>query len=149
MKKILFTTFCCLLIVMLGTGCGSKNKTGDSKTAETTTETPKPAKDKYVKLAKEINAKMPAIFSGGLRMDRVEAVSEDEFRYVFTFTKDPAVSAEEFTRSSKLALSMGISNGKQELETLRKDKMTITYAYYKMDGSLFSEIKITPQDYLK
>lgn len=149
MRKILFTTFCCLLIISLATGCGSKNKTEDSKKTETTTEASKPPKDKYVKLAKEMNATMPAVFPGGLRMDKVEAVSVDEFKYVFTFTKDPAVSAEEFARSSKLALSMGISNGKEELETLRKDKMTIIYAYYKMDGSLFSEIKITPQDYLK
>jgi hypothetical protein len=148
MKKILFTAFCCLMIITAGTSCGSKNKTDDTKNVENTTGA-KPAKDKYVKLAAKMNAGMPQVFPGGIRVDRVEAVSDKEFRYIFTFTGEPAVSAEEFVRSTKLPLSMGIRDGKEELEALRKDKMTISYAYYKMDGSLFAEIKITPEEYSK
>lgn len=147
MKKILFTTFCCLMLIAALAGCGSKNKGGEAGSQTTEKTNAKPAKDKYVKLAAKMNAGMPQVFPGGIRMDRVEAVSEKEFRYIFTFTKEPAVSAEEFVRSTKLPLSMGIRDGKEELETLRKDKMTILYAYYKMDGSLFAEIKITPTEY--
>ncbi|MDR1090152.1 MAG: hypothetical protein LBL79_03675 [Prevotella sp.] len=148
MKKILFTAFCSLMIIAAGTSCGSKNKTDGTKNVENTTGA-KPAKDKYVKLAAKMNAGMPQVFPGGIRVDRVEAVSDKEFRYVLTWTKEPAISAEEFVRSTKLPLSMGIREGKEELETLRKDKMTISYAYYKMDGSLFAEIKITPEEYSK
>lgn len=149
MKKILFTAFCCLTIIAALTGCGSKSK-GNEVGSQTTEKTnAKPAKDKYVKLAAKMNAGMPQVFPGGIRMDRVEAISEKEFCYIFTFTKEPAVSAEEFVRSTKLPLSMGIRDGKAELETLRKDKMTISYAYYKMDGSLFAEIKIAPEEYSK
>lgn len=149
MKKILFTAFCCLMIIATGTSCGSKNKSSETGTQTTEKTNAKPAKDKYVKLAAKMNAGMPQVFPGGIRMDRVEAVSDKEFRYIFTFTGEPAVSAEEFVRSTKLPLSMGIRDGKEELETLRKDKMTISYAYYKMDGSLFAEIKITPTEYSK
>lgn len=149
MKKILFTTFCCLMIIAAGTSCGSKNKRGEDGTQTTEKTNAKPAKEKYVKLATKMNAGMPQVFPGGIRMDRVEAVSDKEFRYIFTFTTEPAISAEEFVRSTKLPLSMGIRDGKEELETLRKDKMTISYAYYKMDGSLFAEIKIEPEEYSK
>jgi len=149
MKKILFTTLCCLLIIAIGTSCGSKNKEENSKPVEKTESNAKPAKDKYVKLAKSINEKLPNPYPGGMRWDRVEAASEKEFRYVYTFIKEPNVSAEEFVRSSKLPLSMSIKDGKDEMETLRKDKMTIIYAYYKMDGTLFAEIKITPEEYTK
>lgn len=148
MKKILFTVFCCLMIIAAVTSCGSKSKTDDTKKTESATGN-KPAKDKYLKLATKMNAGMPQVFPGGIRMDRVEAVSDKEFRYVFTFTTEPAVSAEEFVRSTKLPLSMGVRDGKDELETLRKDKMIISYAYYKMDGSLFAEIKIAPEEYSK
>ena len=147
MKKILFTAFCCLMIIAVVTGCGSKNKGGEAGSQTTEKTNVKPAKEKYVKLAAKLNAGMPQVFPGGIRMDRVEAVSDKEFRYVFTFTTEPAVSAEEFARSTKLPLSMGVRDGKAELETLRKDKMTISYAYYKMDGSLFAEIKIAPEEY--
>ena len=151
MKKILFTAFCCLMIVAIGTSCGSKNKTDDGKNAENveSTTNSKPPKKKYVKLATQMNASMPQVFPGGMRMDRVEAVSEKEFRYVFTFTQGPSVSAEEFERSARLPLVMAIREEKKEIETLRKDKMIIIYSYYKMDGSLFAEIKITPEEYSK
>lgn len=150
MKKILFTVCCCLLIVALGTGCGSKNKADDSsKSTEKAADNKSKPKDKYIKLAEKMNAGMPQVFPGGIRMDRAEAVSDKEFKYIYTLTKDPVISVEEFIRSSKLPLSMGISEGKDELETLRKDKMTVIYAYYKMDGTLFAEIKITPEDYTR
>ena len=147
MKKILVTAFCCLMIIVALMSCGSKNKGGEAGSQTTEKTNVKPAKEKYVKLAAKLNAGMPQVFPGGIRMDRVEAVSDKEFRYVFTFTTEPAVSAEEFARSTKLPLSMGVRDGKAELETLRKDKMTISYAYYKMDGSLFAEIKIAPEEY--
>ncbi len=149
MKKILFTTFCCLMIIAAGTSCGSKNKSGETGTQTTEKTNAKPAKDKYVKLAAKMNADMPQVFPGGIRMDRAEAVSDKEFRYIFTFTGEPAVSAEEFVRSARLSSSMGISQGEGELKTLRNDKMTIIFSYYKMDGSLFAEIKITPEEYSK
>lgn len=149
MKKILFTTFCCLMIIAAGTSCGSKNKGGEDGSQTTEKTNVKPAKEKYVKLAAKMNADMPQFFPAGIRMDRVEAVSEKEFRYVFTCTQEPAISEEEFVRSTRLSSSMGISQGKGELETLRKDKMTIIFSYYKMDGSLFAEIKVTPEEYSK
>jgi hypothetical protein len=147
MKKILFTA-CCMLVIAFGTGCNPKTKTGETRKTTEKTDT-KPAKNKYVKLAANMNAGLPQVFPGGIRMDRVEAVSDKEFRYVFTFMQEPIIPADEFAASMKLPLSTGISDGKQELETLRKDKMTVIYAYYKMDGSLFAEIKITPEEYSK
>lgn len=149
MKRILFTTFCCLMIIAAGTSCGSKNKGSEAGSQTTEKTNVKPARDKYIKLAAKMNAGMPHVFPGGIRLDRVEAVSDKEFRYIFTFTTDPAVSAEEFVRSAKLPLAMGIRNEDGEIEMLRKDKMTISYAYYKMDGSLFAEIKIAPEEYSK
>lgn len=149
MKKIVFTVFCSLAIIVLATSCGQKKKDTDGGDAKTEKANLKPAKDKYVKLAKEMNASMPKLYPGGIRMDKVEALSENEFRYVFTFTSEPAISVEEFVRNSKLPLSMGVSDGEGELKTLRNDKMTIVYTYKKLDGSLFAEIKISPDDYIK
>jgi hypothetical protein len=150
MKKQIIFILSCIVILSIATGCGSKSKTenpADNK-ASTTKIKSDPPKKKYVQLAEKTNASMPMLIPGNVRMDRAEAVSAKEYKYYYTFTQEPVVSAEEFIRSSKPALSIGMREQKgEDLDMFRKDKMTVIYAYYKLDGTLFAEIKITPNEY--
>jgi len=150
MKKIPTFTVAFLFIIMMATGCGSKQKQDaeNQQGAATTQVSSEPAKDKYKKIAEELNKEMPMVIPGGLRMDKAEAVSKSEFRYKYTFTKDPAVSAEEFTRNSKPVLTMALQSAK-DMDDFRKDKMILIYSYHKMDGSLFAEIRLNPEEYTK
>ncbi|WP_108823044.1 hypothetical protein [Dysgonomonas sp. Marseille-P4361] len=150
MKKILFYTLCSFLMLSLFTYCGQKadKKTGEIETQEQTQEQKEKATSYYLKLAEKENKNMPQVYNGGIRLDKLEAVSKNEFKYYYTMTNDPNVSQEEFVRSSKLPLSLGIRESKDKIfETFKKDKMTLIYAYYKMDGSLFAEVVLTPEDY--
>jgi len=150
MKKHIIFIFSCVLIGGILIGCGSKPKNEQDNTTQTTTApaSAEPAKDKYKKIAQEANKKLPLMVPGGLRQDKEEAVSKNEYKYSFTFTKDPAVTQEEFVRSLKPALSIGLQNSK-DMDSFRKDKMILIYSYYKMDGSLFAEIKLNPEEYTK
>lgn len=150
MKKYIILIFSSILIGSIITGCGSKQKKEQDNQAGATTAqvTAEPAKDKYKKIAEELNKEMPMLIPGGLRMDKAEAVSKSEFRYKYTFTKDPVISAEEFIRSSKPTLTLGLQSMK-DMDDFRKDKITLIYSYHKMDGSLFAEIKLKPEEYTK
>lgn len=150
MKKYITFIFSCLFIAGVMISCGSKQKNEpDNQSGTVTTQvSAEPAKDKYKKMAEEINKEMPMVIPGGIRMDKAEAVSKTEFGYKYTFTKDPVVSAEEFIRSTKPAITLGLQSTK-EMDGFRKDKMTLIYSYYKMDGSLFAEIILKPEEYTK
>lgn len=151
MKKIIVITMSLCLLMVINSGCGSKSKKENA--AETTSvaeQQREPAKGKFVELAKGINKKMPMPMPGGIRMDKAEALSKKDFKYYYTFTQDPAISAEEFVRSTKLALTLGLQSTKgDDLDMFKKEKMNLIYAYYTMDGKLFAEIKLAPEDYLK
>lgn len=153
MKKYIAYLCGSLLLTAMTVGCGSKTKTdSDENNNKEKTETVKikPATKKYKVLAEKSNKSMPQPLPGGIRIDKVEAVSEKEYKYYMTFIQEPGISLEEFNRSAKLALSMGLQNNQgEDLEMFRKDKMTVIYAYYKLDGSLYSEIRIEPSDYIK
>lgn len=147
MRKIISIVLCCTVMMGVFTACNSKSKTDNQPTETAVVKVEAPDK-KYVKMAKEVNEKMPMVLPGGIRLDKTEAVSKHEFKYYYTFTKEPEVSAEEFIRSSKPALSLGAKESKEDIfETFKKDKMTLTFAYYKMDGSLFAEVILKPEDY--
>ncbi|MBB4037113.1 hypothetical protein GGR21_003028 [Dysgonomonas hofstadii] len=150
MKKYIVFIFSCILIGGIITSCGSKPKTEENnQTGTTTTQvSTEPAKDKYKKIAEKLNKEMPMVIPGGLRMDKAEAVSKREFRYKYTFTKEPAVSAEEFIRNTKPALTLGLQPMK-DMDDFRKDKIILIYSYHKMDGSLFAEIRLNPEEYTK
>lgn len=150
MKKYIVFILSCLILSGIAISCGSKSKTDnstDDKTSKVDVK-PEPPKKKYIQLAEKTNATMPMIVPGGLRMDRAEAVSADVYKYYYTFTQEPAVSAEEFVRSSKPAITLGLREKKgEDLDMFRKDKITLLFSYYKMDGTLFAEVKITPKEY--
>jgi hypothetical protein len=150
MKKYIVFTLSCIIVLGTITSCNSKQK-DDSVANGKKTETevkPEPPKKKYIQLAEKTNASMPMVVPGGLRMDRTEAVSADVYKYYYTFTQEPAISAEEFIRSSKPAIAIGLREKEgKDLDMFRKDKMTLIFAYYKMDGTLFAEVKIAPEEY--
>lgn len=149
MKKIIFVVLCFTFVAAVFTSCGSKSKTDTSATEAPVVKGEAPDK-RYVKLAIEINKDMPKVYPGGVRLDKVEAVSKKEFKYHYTFTQDQVVSPEEFRRSAKLPLSLAIQESNEDIFNMfRKDKMTLIYAYYKMDGSLFAEVRLEPEDYIK
>lgn len=149
MKKYVSLFIVSVICAAMLVGCGSKSKTDNAAGTEIAAKnSSEPARDKYVKMAKEANAKMPMVVPGGLRMDKFEAVSKNELKYYYTFTQEPVVSAEEFVRSSKPALTLGLQTMKDpEIDMFRKDKMTLIYSYYKLDGTLFAEIKVSPEEY--
>lgn len=150
MKKYIILAFSCLVTIGMITSCGSKSK-NDNSAEENVSKVeikPDPPKKKYVLLAEKMNASMPKVWPGGMRMDRAEAVSANEYKYYFTNTKEFAVSPEEFVRASKPAIAIGLrEKDDEDVKMFRKDKMTVTFAYYKMDGTLFAEVKITPNEY--
>ena len=61
-------------------------------------------------------------------------------------------SPEELDKLKK-ALDKLLGAGKKQnkwdsiFETFKKDKMTLIYAYYKLDGSLYAEVILKPEDY--
>ncbi|MDR2955698.1 MAG: hypothetical protein LBV43_11505 [Prevotella sp.] len=140
-----------IAVLLLSSSCGSKTKKENAETQNTeTTKTDAPS-SKLVELAAKMNKDMPQVFPGGIRVDKVEAVSKTEFKYYYTFTQDPIVSVEEFERATKPMLSMAMqtAKGEEDIDLLKKNKMTVIYAYYKMDKSLFAEVKLEPKDYIK
>lgn len=137
MKKIVFIILCCSLIAGVYTGCGSKPKNENQTETPVKTNKADAPKDKLVKLAEETNKKMPMPMPGGIRMDKAEAVSKTEFKYYYTFTQAPVVSAEEFTRNTRPALTLALQSAKgDDLDLFKKEKMTLVYAYYTLDGNL-------------
>lgn len=151
MKKTIVIILFCSLLIAINSGCGSKSEKKDTtETSSATEQGQTPAKEKFVKLAKDINKNMPMPVPGGIRMDKAEAVSDKDFKYYYTFTQAPSVSPEEFTRTTKLALILAFQSAKgDDLDMFRKDKMNLIYAYYTKDSELFAEIKLTPEDYSK
>lgn len=153
MKKYIVYVFFGLSLAGFALSCGSGSKAeADENNKKDKIETVKlkPATKKFKELAEKSNKSLPQPLPDGIRLDKVEAVSEKEYKYYLTFTKGPEVSADEFKRNAKVALSMGLQNNKgEDLDMFRSNKMTIIYAYYKMDRSLFAEIRIEPGDYIK
>lgn len=150
MKKIIFVTLCSILMMTTVFSCGSKSKTETAETEATAKPKLEAPDKKYVKIAEDANKELPQVVPGGIRLDKVEALSKKEFKYHYTFTQDPVVSAEEFRRNAKLPLSMAIQeSGDDIFDKFKKDKMTLIYAYHKMDGSLFAEVRLEPEDYIK
>ncbi|MDU1889719.1 MAG: hypothetical protein E6767_03435 [Dysgonomonas sp.] len=154
MKKIILYFLCTALVAGTITSCGSKSNSNDANKTEATDKKtekgPKAAKEKYIKLAEATNTLLPMPVPGGIRMDKAEAVSDKEFKFYYTFTTEPVIGVDEFVRSAKLPLAVALREGQSDdIKMFRDDKMTIVYAYFKMDGSLFAEIAISPDDYLK
>lgn len=102
--------------------------------------------EKYIKKAEELNLKLPFEFNRGVRMDSVSAISAHEFKYYYTLMKDPKVLKGSFIKSSKPQILNSLKNSANSVE-LKEDGMTIIYAYYKTDGSLYAEIAVTPSEY--
>lgn len=102
--------------------------------------------EKYIKKAEELNKKLPVEFNRGIRMDSVKALSAQEFKYYYTLLKDPKVLKGSFINSSRPQILNSLKNSANSAE-LKEDGMTIIYAYYKTDGSLYAEIAVTPSEY--
>lgn len=149
MKKLIFVILYCLLLVGITTGCSSKSKTENAGTDTTTSQTEAPDK-KYIKLAEKENEKLPEMYSGGVRLDKVEAVSKTEFRYLYTFTKKPEIGRTEFKRHFKLPMTMALQETNDGIfKEFKKDRMTLIYTYMLMNGKLFAEMRIEPEEYIK
>lgn len=103
-------------------------------------------KAKYVEMAEEVNAQMPMELPNGIRMDKAEAVSSNEFKYYYTFLTAPTVSSEDFIKATKGLLATAVKN-QPDMKFFREDNMIITYVYNTSDNKLFAEIKISPEDY--
>lgn len=149
MKRLILLSMTSLFLAVAITSCRQEQNSKDQETSSEVEVTKEPAKEKYIKMAKEANTKMPKVVPGGLRQDKEDAISKSEYKYYYTFTQDPAVSAEEFVRSTKVALTLALQSASNadDIKSFQKDKITLVYAYYKMDGSLFAEIKIKPEEY--
>lgn len=149
MKRIILLIFSFVLLCVVEYGCTPKQKGKDS-VEKVSEEKKEPAKKELIEFAKATNAQMPKPMPGGIRMDKVEAVSKNEYRYHYTFTQAPAITPEEFVRASKVAMTLGLQNAKgDDIDIFKKNKMTLIYAYYTMDGKLFAEVKILPEEYIK
>lgn len=149
MKKIILLTFCLIMFSVVEYSCTSKQKSNDPE-EKVSEEKKEPVKKEFLDLVKATNSKMPNPMPGGIRMDKVEAVSKNEYKFHYTFTQTPAISPEEFVRSSKVAMTLGLQVAKgDDIDLFKKHKMTLIYAYYTMDGKLFAELKILPEEYIK
>ncbi|WP_029903609.1 hypothetical protein [Prevotella sp. 10(H)] len=150
MKKTILFILCSILIAGISASCGSKTKTDEqAETTSTDTKTEAP-KEKFIKLAEETNKDLPKPMPGGIRLDKAVAVSKNEYKYCYTFTQVPTVSAEEFIRNVKPMLSLALQQMKgKDIDMFKSDKMTVIYAYYLMDGTLFAETALSPEDYKK
>lgn len=148
MKKILSFVLCCILMLGTLTNCGSKSSKDTTETEAPVEQKKDKPKGSHVKLAEETNKTLPMVLPGGIRYDKAEALSNNEFRFIYTFTQAPAVSVEEFERNIKPTLTLGLQQTKTpDMEMFRKDKTTLIYAYYTMDGKLFSEVRLSPKEY--
>jgi len=125
MKKIFAVVLCCTLAFGLY-NCGS----GPSK--------------KYIKVAEAMNESLPRVMNN-MQMERVEAASNNEFKYYYTLLSEPTVSSEEFSKNQKAIMKEAFANN--SMDTYKKDKITLVYIYCKPDRSLFAEIKFTPNEY--
>ncbi len=102
--------------------------------------------EKYISKAEDLNKKLPVEFNRGIRMDSVKALSAQEFKYYYTLLKDPKVLKGSFIESSRPQILNSLKNSANSA-ALKEDGMTIIYAYYKTDGSLYAEIVVTPSEY--
>ena len=100
---------------------------------------------KYQIVVEQINEQLPVDYPGGVRIEKAELVG-DIFRYYYTFLENPKMTVEEFVSSSRTNIISLVRNH-SELKIFRADKMTIAFVFQKEDGSVFAEIKITPEDY--
>ena len=150
MKKIILFILCSTLITGVSTSCGSKTKSETSSETEKVINKADAPDAKFVKLAEETNKTTPMPMPGGIRLDKAEAMSKREYKYSYTFTQAPTVSAEEFTRNVKSMLSYALqSTTGKDIDMFKDNKMIVYYAYYTMDGKLFAEVKLMPEDYIK
>lgn len=150
MKKIIFLILCSTLTIGALTSCGSKTKSEMSSETEKVINKADAPDAKFVKLAEETNKTTPMPMPGGIRLDKAEAMSKKEYRYYYTFTQAPTVSAEEFARNARPMLTYALQNTSgKDIDLFKANKMIVYYAYYTMDGKPFAEIKLMPEDYIK
>lgn len=103
------------------------------------------ADEKYIQLAKEINARTPYDFSNAMRLDSAKAVSKYKFKYYYTLLNDPNSSVGNFVEKVKPQIIYGLARFPQAKE-FKEDNMTIIYAY-SHNGSLFAEIEVKSSEY--
>jgi len=99
---------------------------------------------KYKAVVEQMNKQLPMDL-GELTMDKAE-VDGDNFKYYYTFKGEPAMTAEDLANSTKAAL-VTMVKGNAEMKIFRDDNMVICFIYNKSDGTVFTEIKVTPEEY--
>lgn len=143
MKKILSAILCCTFILaMISCGNGASSRGNEASSSKNE------ASSKYVKMAEGINKNLPKVmFNGMIRFDKTEAASKNEFKFYYTFLIEAEVSGDdEFVKSVKESAIPSFKN-LPGIKELADDNMTLTCIYYKVDGSKFAEVKITPDEY--
>lgn len=124
MKQMLLALMCLTLLFSVS-GCSKSNK--------------------YKIIVEELNGQLPADYPGGVRIEKVE-LDGDVFKYYYSLSAELEVSAEEFVSNFRDNVVSMVVN-QSDLKIFRDEKMTIAFIFQNKDGSVFAEIKVTPEDY--
>ncbi|WP_108822665.1 hypothetical protein [Dysgonomonas sp. Marseille-P4361] len=100
---------------------------------------------KYQIVIDELNEQLPADYPGGVRIEKAE-LDGDVFKYYYSLSSDMEVSSEEFVSNFRDNVVSMVVN-QSDLRIFRDDGMTIAFVFQNKDGSVFAEIKVTPEDY--
>lgn len=100
---------------------------------------------KYQIVVDELNEQLPADYPGGVRIEKAE-LDGDVFKYYYSLSSDMEVSSEEFVSNFRDNVVSMVVN-QSDLRIFRDDGMTIAFVFQNKDGSVFAEIKVTPEDY--
>lgn len=125
---------------------GKKSNSEDKNTTNVEQSGEAPASEKYLKMAEEVNKHTPVTIMDNIQLDKAEALKGNIFKYYYTFMEDPKPTSEQFITITKPMIIPMLKNS-EEMQEMKKDNITIVYAYHKKDKSLFAEIKITPDEY--
>lgn len=101
--------------------------------------------NKYQIVVDELNEQLPADYPGGVRIEKAE-LDGDMFKYYYSLSSGLEVSAEEFVSNFRDNVVSMVVN-QSDLKIFRDDGMTIAFVFQNKDGSVFAEIKVTPEDY--
>lgn len=124
MKKLLLVLMCLMLISFLS-NCSRSSK--------------------YQIVVEELNRQLPADYPGGVRIEKAE-LDGDVFKYYYSLSSELDVPAEEFVSNFRDNVVSMVVN-QSDLKIFRDDRITIAFVFQNKDGSVFAEIRVSPEDY--
>lgn len=105
-----------------------------------------PPTEKYIAFAESMNLDLPKDLNPRLRLDGTKAISKYKFKFYYTLLDDIGMTEGAFVSQSKPQITSKLQSNLKFRE-FKKDNMTIIYSYSRNDGSIFTEIEITPNEY--